>query len=1138
MKTKQKLMLVALILTFVYGSFLGASNYQLQLTVMPAGTWEPIGQFSPSATSTQYIDATESTTYGTVTNDPPNGMGADSDGPTGDTELLEASYVVYSWSNFDDENFESFPDTGWTQSGIYTTGIGGQDGGAYGYTSTATGFAYFRSPDEDTSGYSDTRIRFYYKQTDLEAADFYVQVYTTSLQTVWECPAGSKTVWTSVSVETGYANSGWYARWYIYKGTSGEYMAVDTIYLDGEVGSTYYRFEAVFRFDSVTTGLSNYYLYIDFYTALTGSDDLDFYIGTSSNPTNLIGNDKQDDFNVDVGSYITDSTIYLKVADDYRSGDTGQTTAYIQRVYLYTANSAPLNEASPTCSNLDNTDYMYANLRAYEVTCYFSDADGYADIYYVIMRLYSNNRGSDYWYVQYIEDTDTFSENDEPDGWIYLNTTASSYSKSDNDLNITFVITIEWPHTELTDVDVRCGVYDSTHSDDDYYEVDWNIVSTLELSTAFTLDDGSGTATRGDIDGAITASGELEYYGSSIKVPDVVDVWVKCSEYGTHSGYWNDTTLSSGAFSMTVYADDEAGEDTYTVHVYKDGESDPFNEFLSINLIHSGQDMTENYTADYMNFTATTSITWTLVGESITVSYSGLYGYDGSSVGSQVWSISDSGSVSYNTVANRSWHIVSYDNPHGITVVYNVSAYCIWDDIEITSGPAYYWTQYSETAVWLIWGAPTSYAWGYNSSAVQDGIKIQSQVNGTNNAWAITSGGSIAGLSIGSFTSEWWYVNISIRAQVGGYDWIIWTQILEVDILHSLQVVSFSIIPTDDYFWIQYQTNLLNASIIIWDDVIDSGTLYADNIYYSAYEGMHQIPRSSTVGAHNLTICITSTGTLYNRTYDAGSYVWWYNFTYIVNAMTLEEWQINIQLDMRGSFIEFYVRTSSQDSTVYAYDNGTLMVTATEQDGGIGSYFWLTESPGTHTITLNITDGSVTITRTKTYYVPDWASGGLSFIYWLDNYQSNGTSILVQSNWGNCTFSFYLNGSLKATTGDDPGHAYVLRSTNTGTWNLTIVCDGGSQTATIKNIYLTVTEEGTTYVSGGYSETTVNNNYYVEPNTVIEEKVDNLVDVITTVGAIAATGGVVIVFLVFLIIKQLNVRERLRVIKEKGFDTN
>ncbi len=91
----------------------------------------------------------------------------------------------------------------------------------------------------------------------------------------------------------------------------------------------------------------------------------------------------------------------------------------------------------------------------------------------------------------------------------------------------------------------------------------------------------------------------------------------------------------------------------------------------------------------------------------------------------------------------------------------------IWDDIMFTSAPSYYWMQYSETEVWLIWGVASSHGWDYNNTALQNGVPIRAVVNGTDNVYATAYGGSIGGLCIGQFDPSWYAAHIEIVAISG-----------------------------------------------------------------------------------------------------------------------------------------------------------------------------------------------------------------------------------------------------------------------------------------------------------------------------------------------------------------------------------
>lgn len=310
-----------------------------------------------------------------------------------------------------------------------------------------------------------------------------------------------------------------------------------------------------------------------------------------------------------------------------------------------------------------------------------------------------------------------------------------------------------------------------------------------------------------------------------------------------------------------------------------------------ITKVHQGEDPLLQIW-DEMELYITANFEWTIIGCNVTLyNISIQYQYDlsYSTDFTVVWSNQyPSESIVGSYVYDESVITSMLDVDYGLTAFFLYQDITIvFDNVVIPVEPSKYWVQYSPDAVWLIWGAPSSFEFDYDDSPVTNGIIIQSQMNGTDNARSSTYGGSIFGLSIGPFDTTWYYANISIYAQftAGGstHNLLLWNQILWVDILHSLQIVSWSIVPTDETFLFTFQTNRLNASICIWDDGIDSGTLFSNNIYYSLFEGMHEIARSSIIGAHNVTICITSTGIEYDRDYTIGDYVWWYNFTYVVN---------------------------------------------------------------------------------------------------------------------------------------------------------------------------------------------------------------------------------------------------------------
>jgi len=90
--------------------------------------------------------------------------------------------------------------------------------------------------------------------------------------------------------------------------------------------------------------------------------------------------------------------------------------------------SIPVNEQTPTCSNLDDTDNLYSMYREYEITVNVSDADGFSDIDYLTLSLYDYSRRTLYWSLMFEEDTATFSESLDTSNMISLNETCLLYT--------------------------------------------------------------------------------------------------------------------------------------------------------------------------------------------------------------------------------------------------------------------------------------------------------------------------------------------------------------------------------------------------------------------------------------------------------------------------------------------------------------------------------------------------------------------------------------------------------------------------------------------------------------------------------------------------------------------------------------
>ncbi|MFX1415859.1 MAG: hypothetical protein ACFFC0_03555, partial [Promethearchaeota archaeon] len=253
-------------------------------------------------------------------------------------------------------------------------------------------------------------------------------------------------------------------------------------------------------------------------------------VWTGAGWTNVLADLSQDSWNnVSVGTWLTSATFTIRFRGDLESGDTVQSSWEIDCTLLHTwSNYAPQNVASPTVSNIDDVSYLYGRYREYQITVYVNDSDGFANIDYVELTITSNDTLTEYWTVRYDEDTGVFSETADPGNYVALNAGSSSASKSGSDVNVTFHVAINWDHPVVQDTDAKCYVVDQLMmSDEDYFEVNWDVETRLDLSVGPDLDDESGTQDRGDPDDSLTASGTVTYLSSTLHPPATeIDVYV------------------------------------------------------------------------------------------------------------------------------------------------------------------------------------------------------------------------------------------------------------------------------------------------------------------------------------------------------------------------------------------------------------------------------------------------------------------------------------------------------------------------------------------------------------------------------------------------------------------------------------
>ncbi|MHA2188184.1 MAG: hypothetical protein ACW99V_08100, partial [Candidatus Thorarchaeota archaeon] len=360
-------------------------------------------------------------------------------------------------------------------------------------------------------------------------------------------------------------------------------------------------------------------------------------------------------------------------------------------------NQVPVNDSDPLVmlDNADDSDNMYAMYKYYVITSNVSDGNGYDKIEYVELSLYDNFRIQVVWTLRYTVLTDTFSIQQGVDTIIIA--PWSSANGIGSQLEITWIIKIHWNHTDLSEIDIRQYVTDGIDTDEDYYEVDWDVETRLDI-TGLTISDGSGTDNRGPLDGSFTVSGTLLYLGSGDDNPlsNETDVWVLSSEYGSVAGPWSDLTLVSGQFSLTAFADNAVGSDTITIKVVEEGSDSDGADLFSVPIqttYISDRVLVQSYSPDddrvNVDDNVDLDVTLTYASDSspVTDGTVTINSIPSTHIGGGVWRITITRSsvqeVLYNTVAYTG-------GVHGLTQVDSngQSQNIIWDSLTITiTGP-------------------------------------------------------------------------------------------------------------------------------------------------------------------------------------------------------------------------------------------------------------------------------------------------------------------------------------------------------------------------------------------------------------------------------------------------------------------
>lgn len=235
---------------------------------------------------------------------------------------------------------------------------------------------------------------------------------------------------------------------------------------------------------------------------------------------------------------------------------------------------APFNVHEPIVPNLNPQSHMYARMEEYQIEAVISDADGFENIKYVDLSLFSDNRINEYWTIRYDQDTNSFSEQKDIFNYISLDESASHATGDNVTLTVTFAIVINWNHPDAKHTDIRCYTIDETSKTDvDYYETNWDIETRLEISSELLIDDGAGTTNRGNPSSDILIHGTIEYTASSVHPhASEIDVYVLCTGISVSTWEVTDYYQDSGVFSISLASADEVGQNTYSIKVVRKGE--------------------------------------------------------------------------------------------------------------------------------------------------------------------------------------------------------------------------------------------------------------------------------------------------------------------------------------------------------------------------------------------------------------------------------------------------------------------------------------------------------------------------------------------------------------------------------------
>jgi hypothetical protein len=242
------------------------------------------------------------------------------------------------------------------------------------------------------------------------------------------------------------------------------------------------------------------------------------------------------------------------------TGDMSESLRYINELIVRiigVAVTAPTNDQLSLTNADIGSQGVLSQKRVYTFEVKVTDIDGPTNIDYIDLTL---DYGGQNLQFRWTESTDTFSEENDPSGYVSISSTSADSSSSGNQWTLIFKITFAWTYP---DEDLNNGrlfsIDEESNTDDDTYSNLYYVENDLDVQTPTVSD------YRHDPGDTLTVSGTIYYQGTSITPPDGdYQVQVRLdSVAGTQKGS-TDTTLVSGAYSIN----DVTGESDIASHTY------------------------------------------------------------------------------------------------------------------------------------------------------------------------------------------------------------------------------------------------------------------------------------------------------------------------------------------------------------------------------------------------------------------------------------------------------------------------------------------------------------------------------------------------------------------------------------------